>query len=493
VNKIQVQCHAQRTRDYAAIGAITALLVLAGALLLAVPARAADAGTAALRQSGRAFAAVARKVSPGVVFVEVEKTVENRLAAGPGGTRGDAFPGDDLLRRFFGIPFGQMAPEERHVVGQGSGFIFSHDGLILTNNHVVGDADKVTVTLEDGRQFDAKIVGTDPHTDVAVIKIDGEDLPDLAMGDSDSLEVGEWVVAVGNPFGLSHTITAGIVSAKGRSSVGIAEYENFIQTDAAINPGNSGGPLVNLEGEVVGMNTAIFSRSGGYMGIGFAIPINMIKAISHQLVTEGKVTRGYLGVVIQDLTPALAKTFTGGEQKGVLVAQVTDDSPAAAAGLKRGDVITALDGKKVERVGDLRNRIALMAPGTTVELGVLRDGHESTISVKIGELPEDQGGALPAEHSTRLPGLTVENLTPDLAAQLGLQGESGVVVTQVEPGSAADRAGIQPGVLIREVNRREVGSVGDVTAALKATSSDENVLLLLQSGPYLRYVVLPKS
>jgi serine protease Do len=229
------------------------------------------------------------------------------------------------------------------------------------------------------------------------------------------------------------------------------------------------------------------------MGIGFAIPINMIKAISHQLVTEGKVTRGYLGVVIQDLTPALAKTFTGGEQKGVLVAQVTDDSPAAAAGLKRGDVITALDGKKVERVGDLRNRIALMAPGTTVELGVLRDGHESTISVKIGELPEDQGGALPAEHSTRLPGLTVENLTPDLAAQLGLQGESGVVVTQVEPGSAADRAGIQPGILIREVNRREVGSVGDVTAALKATSSDENVLLLLQSGPYLRYVVLPKS
>ncbi len=232
-----------------------------------------------LKETGQAFAQVAREVSPAVVFVKVEKTVQ---APGPFGTSGQP-GGDDLLRHFFEMPFGQQAPEQEHVMAQGSGFIVSSSGEIITNNHVVGDADKISVTLDDGREFPAKVVGTDPHSDVAVIKIDAKDLPSLQLGNSDKVEVGEWVVAVGNPFGLSESITAGIVSAKGRSSVGIADYEDFIQTDAAINPGNSGGPLIDLDGQVVGMNTAIYSRSGGNMGIGFAIPANMVRSIADQL------------------------------------------------------------------------------------------------------------------------------------------------------------------------------------------------------------------
>jgi serine protease Do len=469
--------------------------LMAVALLLAMigPVRATEPGKESLERTGKAFAAVARDVSPGVVFVQVEKTVSGQTAMRFGNSRGDAFPGDDLLRRFFGIPFGQLEPQERHIVGQGSGFIVSRDGVILTNNHVVGDADKVTVTLQDGREFDAKLVGTDPHTDVAVIRIDADDLPALPLGDSDNLEVGEWVVAVGNPFGLSHTITAGVVSAKGRSSVGIAEYENFIQTDAAINPGNSGGPLVNLDGEVVGMNTAIYSRSGGYMGIGFAIPINMVKSVSDQLLTTGKVTRGYLGVVIQEMTSELARTFTNGQKRGVLVAQVTDDSPAARAGLRRGDVIISLDGRQVDRVGELRNRLAMMTPGSTATLGLLRDGQESTVEVTIGELPEEGALAQPAAQAPRLAGLTVDDLTPQLAAQLGLSGETGVVITAVEPGSPADRAGLRPGVLIREINRHEVESLRELRDDLKNVQEGEDVLLLVQAGRYLKFVVLPAA
>ena len=465
-------------------------------LLVPFPAQAQDHGIESLRQTGKAFASVARETSPAVVFIQVEKTVQQQPAQffSPFG-EGSPF-GDDFFRRFFGTPQpGQprqfrQAPQQQRVVGQGSGFIITKEGYILTNNHVVGDADKVTVKLQDGREFTAKTIGADVHSDVAVIKIDGKDLPMLQMGDSDKLEVGEWVVAIGNPFGLSHTLTVGVVSAKGRSSVGIADYENFIQTDAAINPGNSGGPLVDLDGKVVGMNTAIFSRSGGYMGIGFAIPINMAKAIKDQLIQTGSVTRGYLGIVIQDLTPELAKSFGMKDHQGILVAQVSKDSPAEKAGLKQGDVIVAFAGKSVEKVGAFRNRVALKAPGSKEKITVLRNGKRKTLSITIGKLPDGEFAAAGTPHSLEKLGLTVQTLTPDLARQFGIQGEKGVVVTQVTPGSAAAMAGINPGAVILEVNRNPVSNTEEFKQAVAQTPEKSAVLLLIKDGQYSRYMAL---
>jgi serine protease Do len=302
--------------------------------------------------------------------------------------------------------------------------------------------------------------------------------------------VGEWVLAVGNPFGLSHTITAGIVSAKGRSSVGITDYEDFIQTDAAINPGNSGGPLVDLDGDVVGMNTAIFSRSGGYMGIGFAIPANMVTSISQQIIEQGSVTRGYLGVTIQNLTPDLAKSFGLGDKKGVLIAQVVDDSPASKAGLKQGDLVLKLNGQPSGTMGDFRNRIAFTSPGTTETLTILRDGKEKRVEVTIGELPQDVVSEDSSPESSEQLGLSVRNLTPDLAARLDYEGESGVVISQVEPGSVAQLAGLRAGSLIQEVNRKAVTNVREFKKQLDQTPKGESILLLVKEGQYSRFVAL---
>jgi serine protease Do len=474
---------------------ITAAFVLA---FLSVPVAVAaqDHGIENLRQTGKAFAAVAKEVSPAVVFIQVEKTVEQPSVQffSPFG-EGSPF-GDDFFRRFFGTPMPEgpnqynRAPQRQQVVGQGSGFIISKDGYILTNNHVVGDADKVTVKLVDGREFTAKTIGTDPHSDVAVIKIDSENLPMLSLGDSDAIEVGEWVVAIGNPFGLSHTLTVGVVSAKGRSSVGIADYENFIQTDAAINPGNSGGPLVDLDGRVVGMNTAIFSSSGGYMGIGFAIPINMAKAIKDQLIQTGSVIRGYLGIIIQDLTPDLAKSFGLEDHKGILVSQVTEDSPADKAGLKQGDVILEFAGKPVEKVGPFRNLVSLKTPGSKEKITVLRDGKRETLSITIGKLPDEGLTTTAASHSMDKLGFTVQTLTPDLARRFGIQDEMGVVVTRVTPDSAAAMAGINPGTIIKEVNRKPVNDTDDFSRAIAQTAEKGTVLLLIKDGQYTRYVAL---
>jgi serine protease Do len=386
--------------------------------------------------------------------------------------------------------FRQVPRQQQRMEGQGSGFIISPDGYIMTNNHVVGDADKVTVKLEDGREFTAKTVGTDPHSDVAIIKIDAKNLPVLALGDSDALEVGNWVLAIGNPFGLSHTLTAGIVSAKGRSSLGLTDYENFIQTDAAINPGNSGGPLVDLNGKAIGMNTAIFSQSGGSMGIGFAIPINMAKAIKNQLIKTGSVTRGYLGIVIQDLTPELADSFGLDDHQGILVAEVTTDSPAEKAQLKQGDVIVKFDGKAVEEVGAFRNYVSLKAPGTRENITILRDGKQRTLTVTIGTLPDSGPMAGIDAHTPDNLGLTIQTLTPDLAQQFGYQEDKGVVVTQVAPGSVAALADIQPGMLIQEVNRKQVQDVNEFKQAIRKSENSKTVLLLIREGQYSRYVVL---
>ncbi len=478
-------------RGYLFIGLLI-LAVSLGAIPLAGLVCAQDSGIKSLRESGKAFRSVAKQVSPAVVYIQVEKELEQR-GGGSNPFEGHPF-GEEFFRRFFGQPPQQQDNQrdvpKRRTTGQGSGFLISADGYIMTNNHVVGEADKVTVQLLDGREFEAEIVGTDPPTDVALIKIDADEkLPFLRLGDSDRLEVGDWVLAFGNPFGLSHTLTAGIVSAKGRSGIGLTDYENFIQTDAAINPGNSGGPLVNLDGEVVGMNTAIFSRSGGYMGIGFAIPINMAKNIRKQLAEQGAVTRGRIGVYIQDLTKELAESFDIDQRQGILVAQVMEGSPAAEAGIKQGDIILELDGDKVEQVAKFRNRISLTRPGTTVKLLVLRDGKKKKLDVTIGAQDADEQGRPTAAGELPELGMSLQTLTAELAEQFGYEDAAGVLVTNVESGSLAARAGIKRGDLIEEVNRREVSAPEQVKSLIKE-SRKKTVLLLVRQGDASRYLAL---
>ena len=311
------------------------------------------------------------------------------------------------------------------------------------------------------------------------------------MGDSDTLEVGEWVLAIGNPFGLSHTVTAGIVSAKGRSGVGISTYEDFIQTDAAINPGNSGGPLINLDGKVVGINTAIISRTGGNMGIGLAIPVNMAKNIHQQLQKTGTVTRGYLGIEIQDMTPALAKSFGLKDNKGVLVPKVVPGSAADKAGIRQGDIIVELDGTPVQKARDLQNRIALLKPGTSVKVAVVREGEHKTFNVELSERPKtEQLAAAGRSDTLQQLGITVQNLTPDIAERFGYKNETGVIITDVDSGSLADLAGVAPGTLIVEVNRKAVKNTSDLEKALEVSQKEGYVLLLLKDTQTTRYLTL---
>ncbi len=472
------------------IGLLLIGALLSASMLTQSPAAAdgTDQAIVDVQKTGKAFAAVTKQVSPAVVFIKATKqTVMTGNASGMG--PGAQLP--DELRRFFGdrLPMPQN-PSPQPAVGQGSGFIISEDGYILTNNHVAGQAEKLEVTLSDGRTFDAKLVGTDSQTDVALIKIEAEKLPMLQLGNSDEIEVGEWVLAVGSPFGLAGTVTSGIVSAKNRNSMGITDYENFLQTDAAINPGNSGGPLVNLQGQVIGINTAIISRSGGYNGIGFAIPINMGQQICQQLMEHGSVTRGYLGVMIQPLTSDLAESFGLADDAGVLVGDVTADGPAQEAGIQRGDVIVEMDGQVAKSVPQLRNRIAMVKPGTGVKLVVLRDGKRQNITLKVGQLPGDNSLAGVPTTATDSLGLSVQTLNAELAAQLGLDNAKGVVVTRVAPGSAAAENGIKPGTLIKEVNRQPVHSASDFAKAVKQLSEKDSVLLLIREGEHTRFVVI---
>jgi len=478
-------------------GILTLLLVT---LLLGgtFPLLAQDTGLESLRETGKAFRSVARDVSPAVVFIQVEKEVQVRSRdSRTNPFEGSPF-GEEFFRRFFGEPPRGEAPDrqQRRTTGQGSGFLISADGYIMTNNHVVGDADKITVQFQDGREFEAELVGADPPTDVALIRIDAkEELPFIKLGDSDRLEVGDWVLAFGNPFGLSHTMTAGIVSAKGRSGIGLTDYENFIQTDAAINPGNSGGPLVNLDGEAIGMNTAIFSRSGGYMGIGFAIPINMAKNIYLQLAEHGKVTRGRIGVYIQDLTRELAESFEIDQRQGILVSQVMEGSAAEKGGLKQGDVILKLNGATVDNVAAFRNQVALTRPGTTIELEILRKGKVRKHKIVVDAMEVETAASAPAPAAEAgtdsLPqiGLRLQKLTPELAEQFGYQHNRGVLVAAVESGSVAARAGIEAGALIEEVNRVDVNDPKEVVSLVEKSKRD-TVLLLVRQGSGSRYIAL---
>jgi serine protease Do len=458
-----------------------------GLFFTANSALARDNGIENLRNTGRAFASVAKRVSPAVVFIRVEKDVaeSNNAYLQPFN--------DDLFRRFFGNPFPyqrQHPVPRRHpkAIAQGSGFIISPDGYIITNNHVVAGEDKITVRLQDKREFTAKVIGADKRADVALIKIDAKNLATVPLGDSDKLEVGEWVIAIGNPFGLSHSITAGIVSAKGRNSVGINDYEDFIQTDAAINPGNSGGPLVNLDGEVVGMNTAIFSKSGGYMGIGFAIPVNMIKVIEKQLQKKGSVSRGYLGVMIQPLTPELAAGFGIKQEDGVLIAQVADGSAAAKAGMKRGDVVTKFAGREVHDVGNFRNRVAMLAPGTSTDITVIRNGRVKKLTITLDSLPDGKVSMGGSGLNLDKLGFAVQDIDPRMARKYGYAATKGVMVTKVQSGSVAAMAGMKPGSLILEVNRHPVSNVRELQKYIGAKK--DAVLLLISDGRGSRFVVL---
>jgi serine protease Do len=454
------------------------------------------------KELSQAFAATAKAAMPAVVSITVEKTVDVAPTIGSEDQSQYNNPfspfGDDFLRKFFGGRLPQMRSPRRYLErGQGSGFIISRDGYILTNNHVVGDVDKMTVTLQDGRTFNnAKVIGTDPGSEVALIKIEGSDFPMLPLGDSDKMQVGDWVIAIGNPFGLTETVTVGVISAVGRSNVHIAAYEDFIQTDAAINPGNSGGPLINLDGQAIGINTAIASESGGYMGIGFAIPINMARTIEEQLKKSGRVIRGYLGLLAQDVTPGMAELLKLSQPQGVIVSQVESGSPAAAAGLRTGDVILEMNGRKIESYDAFRNEVAALAPGTDVKLTVSREGKVSQVTVTLGERPSEvaQAQQTPQEQQQQLVlGVQVQNLSRDMAQQFGYAPGSGVIVSAVVPGSPADDAGIQPGDLVTAVNRQPVTSTDQFRKAINAARSQKKALLLIRRGEFSQYVVVQLS
>jgi len=470
---------------------------LAVALLLSTGMNFLPAAVCAEAQAfdfRKGFSGVASKATPAVVFIQVEKQVPMGNAQYFFNDPFELF-GEEFSNKHFNRPNGrhqQMPNRGRQQqpmfkqTGQGSGFLISKDGYILTNTHVVGDADKITVRLADGREFKAKRIGADIKTEVALIKIEAQGLPYLKTGSVSDLNTGEWVIAIGNPFGLKETLTVGVVSAKGRSNIGIADYEDFIQTDAAINPGNSGGPLLNIDGEVVGINTAIYSQSGGYMGIGFAVPIDMALSIKDQLVANGHVTRGYIGVILNpgEVTDEMAKAFGRGESGGVLVADVQKDGPADKAGLKSGDIIIELDGKKVKEGGSFRRDVARILPNSRTELVVFRDGKSKKFTVTVAAFPneegENDGTNREAVNVSDKIGFEVQELTGDLAKRFDFEDGRGVIISEVYPESKAAEIGLKPGMLILEANRSEVNSVKQFEQAVKK-SKEGNLLLRVKT------------
>ena len=499
--------HTVRVRRSVALVALAAALLIGGTLDWAITSdntvlgasspvtlRVAPANSSPAPVGQDSYADILEPLLPAVVNIRSSKTVTTQSGRSP-------FEDDPFFRRFFGNPFGegeQGQPRERRQRGLGSGVIVSPDGYILTNNHVVAGATEIEVTLKDKRQLKATIVGTDPRTDIAVLKIPATGLATATIGNSSKMRVGDVVLAIGDPFGIGQTVTMGIVSATGRRTLDIegpGGYEDFIQTDASINPGNSGGALVNTRGELIGINTAIISNGGGgNQGIGFAVPIDMARHVMEQLITTGKVTRGFLGVTIQEVTPGLAKAFNLSSNDGALVGDVTPDSPAANAGLQKGDVIGAINGQNVPDYRDLRLRISQMAPGESVKLGIVRNGRKMDITAKLGELPErtETAAATPQPGGSAMEsvGIQVDALTSDILQQLELPANTrGVVVVNVNPNSTAAEGGLQRGDVIQEVNRTAVNSVDQFRSAVRA-AGDQPLLLLVNRKGVTSYALI---
>lgn len=443
-----------------------------------------------LKELASGFTEVAKHARSAVVFIESQISSEKegpskKHQRGPQDNPFDHFQ-DDFFNRFFNFPYPEKSQKKIETV-RGSGFIIRPDGYIVTNYHVVDKADKLSVTLNNGKKIIASIVGTDPKTDLAVIKIDGKDLPYLRFGNSDQLEVGEWAIAVGNPFGLQASVTVGVVSAKGRNQLNITDFDDFLQTDAAINPGNSGGPLLNLEGDVIGINTAIVSGTGGYMGVGFAIPSSMAMIIIDQLIDHGHVIRGFLGVTMQQIDTELASFYKLNKVGGALVTDVIKGSPADKAGLRQEDIILSYNGNWIESINSFRNAVSLMVPGSKLNLEINRDGKTVTIHVVIGSAQDDEKGSSETNDSSKL-GIQVQALTPDLASQLGYGIEKGVLISQIQKNSLAEEVGLKPGNLILAVNRKKVTSIDDYHSALQKAVKEGRVLLMVRQGEVLRFV-----
>ncbi len=433
------------------------------------------------------FSDIVKSVSPAVVNISTTKTIKR---------------GSLPFSPLFDSPFGDFfenfrAPKKWKEQSLGSGVLVSSDGYIITNNHVVEKSDEIKITLYDNQTYQGKIIGADPKTDIAILKISVNNLPAIKWGNSDGLQVGEFVLAFGNPFGFSHTVTMGIVSAVGRANVGIIDYENFIQTDAAINPGNSGGPLVNIKGELIGINSVIYTKSGGYQGIGFAVPSNMAKSVMRQLIEEGKVTRGWLGVTIQNITPELAREFGLKKSGGALVSNIIKGSPAEKARLKRGDIIIEVNSKTINDVASLRNMIAQSKVGKTIQLKVIRAGNSILLKTTIAELPKEIAERVPGKSGKRFAekdsfaGLSVIDLTTEIAKQLGLsREEKGVVIIRVEPYSAADESGLKKGDIIQEMNKKAVNNLRDFNNIISQIRKGDTVLLFINRGGNKRYIPL---
>ncbi len=459
------------------------LLISAGLLFNPIRVQEANARPLAQATPG-SFTELVKEASPSVVNISTVKVIKG------GGEREPLTPfgPQDPFKDFFDRFFKDQMPREFKQQSLGTGFIIDKDGFILTNNHVVEKTDEIKVRLSDDKEYIAQIIGRDPKTDLALIKIEPENsLTPLPMGDSDKLEVGEWVIAIGNPFGLGNTVTAGIVSAKYRQ-IGMGTYENFIQTDASINPGDSGGPLLNIKGEVIGINTAIFSRTGGSVGIGFAIPVNMAKELLPQL-KKGKVVRGWLGVMIQTITPELKDKLDLKNEKGALVADVTSGGPADTAGIKRGDVIVMFDGKEIKEMKDLPYIVGSTPVGKEVTVEVIRKGRTERIQVKIGELEGEKEAQVEVAEGPKL-GLTVHELTPELARGYGLTETSGLVVVDVEGNSPASEAGIRPGDLIVEIDQVPVRDLDRFNKIISGYRDGDTVLFLVKRRGTTLYLTL---